>query len=59
MSEVLVIVVIVVRFLPNDTMSALQWTRAFAVISVNLFEVFSAITENQLLKRVKSLRAPK
>ena len=50
MSEVLVIVVIVLRFLPNDIMLALQWARTFAVISVNLFEVFSAITEKPTSK---------
>ena len=52
MSEVLVIVVSVLRFLPNETMSTLQWGGASAVISATFSEVvFYSSTDKPTSKK--------
>ena len=51
MSEVLVIIVSVLRFLPNETVSTLQQGGAFPVISVTFFEVLSASTDKTTSKK--------
>ena len=52
MSEVLVIVVSVLRFLPNETMSALQCGGASAVISATFSEiVFYSSTDKPTSKK--------
>ena len=53
MSEVPVIIVSALRFLPNETMSALKWGGAFPVISA-FFEVLSAATDKTTSKKGKT-----
>ena len=51
MSKVFVTIVSALRMFSNETVSVLQWGRAFTVILATFFEVFSATTDKSTTKR--------